>query len=133
MVAARHVWRDQATRLAPQWRFLRQRFRFGHVDARASDCAVRERFGERLTVDGVAAARVDDDGVVLEFADAFRIEQVARCRGGWYAHGDHIGVLQDVVEGIETDHMIDARRFDGEITANADGCHSDVFAESCEV
>ena len=48
-------------------------------------------------------------------------------------HGDHIGVLQDVVEGIETDHMIDARRFDGEITANADGCHSDVFAESCEV
>ena len=33
----------------------------------------------------------------------------------------------------ETDHMIDARRFDGEITANADGCHSDVFAESCEV
>ena len=51
MVAARHVWRDQATRFAPQWRFLRQRFRFGHVERGATDSSFRERVGKRLKGD----------------------------------------------------------------------------------
>ena len=133
MVASRHMWGNEAFRLAPQRRVDRQRLRFSHIERSATDSSFRERVGKRLAFNGVAAARVDDDGVRFERCDAFRIEQVVRCRSRWHAHGDHIGVLQHVVEGIETDHMIDARRFDGGITANADGCHSDVFAESCEV
>lgn len=76
----------------------RQRLRFGHIERGAMDSSFRERVGKRLTFNGVAAARVDDDGVRFERCDTFRIEQVVRCRSGWYAHGDHIGVLQDVVE-----------------------------------
>ena len=89
---------------------------------------------QALTFNGVAAARVMMMASGLRDAMRSALSRWYGCRSGWYAHGDHIGVLQDVVEGLETDHMIDARRFDGGITANADGCHSDVFfAESCEV
>ena len=92
------------------------------------DSSFRERVGKRLTFNGVAAARVDDDGVRFERCDAFRIEQVVRCRSGWYAHGDHVGVLQHVVERFESDHVVDARRFDGGVAADADGRHADALA-----
>lgn len=47
---------------------------------------------------------------------------------GWHAHGDHVGVLQHVVERFESDHVVDARRFDGGVAADADGRHADALA-----
>ncbi len=128
MVAARHMRGDQAARLLPQGRVGRQRLRFGDVERGAADTAFAQCVRERVGVDGVAAAGVDDDGVGFEFGDAFGVEQVVGGRRGRHAHGDHVGVLQHVVEGFESDDVVDAFGFDAGVAADADGFHADGLA-----
>lgn len=67
MIASRHVWCDEAFRLAPQRRVGRQRLRFGHVERGATDLSFRERVGKRLAFNGVAGV----DGTLMAITSAY--------------------------------------------------------------
>lgn len=67
MVAARHMWRDEAFRLAPQRRVGRQRLRFGHVERGTTDSSFRERVSKCLAFNGVAGV----DGTHMAITSAY--------------------------------------------------------------
>ena len=72
-----------------------------HVNARAGDIALAERFHERGDVDDRAARRVDQDRVAFHLLERCRVDHVTRFVGEWAMEAHDIGRRQKIVEAID--------------------------------
>ncbi len=93
----------------------------------------RERVGKRSAFNGVAAARVDDDGVRFERCDAFRIEQMVRCRVDGTLMAITSAYCSTLSKSDSIHDVVDALGLDAWIATYTDGFHADGLAESGEM